>query len=226
MSDSDVPMYSDDSKYNPHDVLILKHFPDEDIAVLEHNKRYNAMYSIAQNREAFGSLPPRFPWPLPPPRPTDQLGPSIKAWQLRARDIIKERIKLYTTKIAVEHIFASDWETRTGSSTIQRTLRVAELLENILHFATPTAQLSSLQVSVLWRSTVQYLIGQAYRQPYPCQPVDHGDPVDPSLNWLRPSQDEIEDVSVEIAFRWSLASTDSSSMTGFSFPADWLSIPS
>jgi hypothetical protein len=58
MDDSDIPMYSDDSKYHPHYVLILKHFPYEGIAALEHERRHSIVYKNAADIEAFASPPP------------------------------------------------------------------------------------------------------------------------------------------------------------------------
>jgi hypothetical protein len=205
-----VPMYSDDSRYHPHDVLILKHFPYEDIAALEHENQYHVVLSNAQDLEAFASPPPEVPWPLPPLRPADQLGPSIKSWKLEAQRLINERVAAYTPGAAAPQTHAyeeKDSLSDSGASSVQRTFRIAELLEHILRYASPTSQLNALRVSVSWRSMVQHIIGQSHRTPYPCLPVDHGQLLDPSLNWLRSTQSKLWDTDALVA---TLPSMDSS----------------
>jgi hypothetical protein len=72
------------------------------------------------------------------------------------------------------------------------------MLESIIRFAEPTSQLNSFRVSVSWQSNPKYIINQSYRTPYPCLPVEHGQLLDPSLDRLRPTQNEFEDANALI----------------------------
>jgi hypothetical protein len=63
---------------------------------------------------------------------------------------------------------------------------------------------------------VQHIIGQSHRTPYPCLPVDHGQLLDPSLNWLQPTQNELWDTDALVA---TLPSMDSSEALRHFVPA-------
>ncbi|KAF1849535.1 uncharacterized protein K460DRAFT_268072, partial [Cucurbitaria berberidis CBS 394.84] len=65
------------------------------------------------------------------------------------------------------------------------------LLENILRRATPRAQYAAWKVCIAWRDMVAYILRFQFRSCYPCSPVDYGQIIDPDLQWLQASEEEI-----------------------------------
>jgi hypothetical protein len=130
IDDYNVPMYSDDYKYYPHDVLILEHFPYEDIAALQHEEQYDAAYTRALGLESIGSPPLGFPWPLPPTRPADQLGRNIKSWKAETQRVIKTRIAAYTPEPAIQHTYTYETPKTVSdrsATSVQRALWIPEI---------------------------------------------------------------------------------------------------
>jgi hypothetical protein len=138
---SEAPEYSHTSKYHPHYVLILKHFPFENLMTLQKEKTYDKYLDRTTQLDANDSPPPRFPWPLPPPRPTDELAPSVEKWMTEALRTIHKRIAIYTTSASskpttLEEDNKNSSETVSATAkataTAHRALLVPELLENLL----------------------------------------------------------------------------------------------
>jgi hypothetical protein len=72
----------DASKYHPHDLLILKHFPEQDLPALwDVDDTYSLVYDTAWPLEEADLPPPHIPWPLPPLRPHASLKPGVEAWR-------------------------------------------------------------------------------------------------------------------------------------------------
>jgi hypothetical protein len=79
MAYSDSPLidnikHADPSKYHLHDVLIFKHFPDADVNASDSNSLRNQALAY----EKLGVAPPQIPWPVPPPRPREELEAGVE----------------------------------------------------------------------------------------------------------------------------------------------------
>ncbi|KAF2822194.1 hypothetical protein CC86DRAFT_358321 [Ophiobolus disseminans] len=149
------PGYIDDVKdadpllYHPHDVLILKYFPD---AVLNSPARsnYHSHLTLARFYEKDGA--PHFtPWPLPPPRPREELELGVEEWRSNTLRTIDTRISLYEPRPTIPGTTRPSTFTNTGlRPTICHphcALYVTGILENVLRYAIPSAQYNAWNVS-------------------------------------------------------------------------------
>ncbi|KAI4945038.1 hypothetical protein J4E91_008383 [Alternaria rosae] len=141
--------------YHPHDLLIAKYFPDEDLSSIDYDSvRYSALYIGALDQEHMGLKPPRIPWPQPPQRPDDHLEASVEQWRSQALRAIDSRVVVFTSRpvpqhtialkaIATESMATEDLEapvTTSPSAPTHRLLLIPELLELILQQATAQVQ--------------------------------------------------------------------------------------
>jgi hypothetical protein len=167
--------HADPSKYRIHDVLILKHFPDADVHASDSNVLRNSAIAYARLEAA----PPQVPWPLPPPRPREELEAGIEEWRAAALRVIDARLGLYNTNALASQASVYTASTAsTGASAVRgsphRVLGINELLEKILRDLAPSAQHAAWNVSVTWRRMMAYILLTSYRDPYHCSAVEHG----------------------------------------------------
>lgn len=72
-----------------------------------------------------------------------------------------------------------------------RALLIPEILENIIRVASPTIQWAAWYVCHSSRSTTEYIWRQQYHKPFPCEPVEYAQNIDPNLRWLPATETEI-----------------------------------
>ncbi|KAI4695719.1 hypothetical protein J4E81_006047 [Alternaria sp. BMP 2799] len=196
VADGENPLLIDDisqadpNKYHPSDVLLYKWYTAKQIA---DSPNRSALYASAAMRETSGEVPPRVPWPLPFPRPREQLEIGVEEWRESSLRIIDQRIALYDSKSSGKRspLAASPAKSENQNGLPHRALGIKELLEQILRYATPSTQYAAWNVSKGWREMVRYILQTQFRIPYPCGPVEYGDAIQPDLNWLQPSDSEI-----------------------------------
>jgi len=194
--------------YHPHDLLIAKYFPDEDLSSIDYDSvRYSALYVGALDEERMGREPPRIPWPLPPQRPEKHLEASVEQWRSQTLRAIDARVALFTSRSVPQHTVATkaiatkptatkDLEASAPISPLiptHRLLLIPELLELILRQATAQVQHTAWDVNRLWRCTIEHILSTQYRSHFPCPPVEHGEPIDMAIgpSWMQPSEGEI-----------------------------------
>ncbi|KAF7451101.1 hypothetical protein A1F99_057170 [Pyrenophora tritici-repentis] len=153
--------------YHPHDLLIAKYFPDEDLpSQYEDIWAFSMMYVNARYFERMQDSPPCVPWPLPPPRPRESLEPGVEEWRSIALDAIDARLSLYTFGVTTPRTQTTSAEEVQKSSAsdhaVHRALRIPKLLEAILRHATHKAQYTAWNVSSLWRDTIRNILASEY----------------------------------------------------------------
>ncbi|KAI4610198.1 hypothetical protein J4E83_008424 [Alternaria metachromatica] len=196
MADGENPLLIDDisqadpNKYHPSEVLLYKWYTAKQIASSQNR---SALRASAAMREALGEVPPRVPWPLPFRRPREQLEIGVEEWRESSLRIIDQRIALYDPKSSGKRspLATPPAKSENQNGLPHRALGIKELLEQILRYATPSAQYAAWNVSKGWRDMVRYILQTQFRIPYPCGPVEYGDAIQPDLNWLQPSDSEI-----------------------------------
>jgi hypothetical protein len=85
---------------------------------------------------------------------------------------------------------------------VHRALRIAEIRELILTLASANIRLSAWRVCSVWQDTVRYIVGvdhQSFNVSYPCPPVDWRGDIDPGLQWLIPSAEELAKFGSDLA---------------------------
>ena len=142
------------------------------------------------------------PMPLRP-RPTAGIsGPALRdqeAWQCRVQAVIDRRLAEYATGARRRHERPGNEFPPAGlpaanpsapCSAAQHVFDTGELVEIILRFAGPTAQLLAYNLSPTWRAASQAFINDDRRSEYgagsPHRPVNYGD-VMPNAHILHPS---------------------------------------
>ena len=184
--------HADPSLYHPYDVLILKHFPDTDLASRHH---YRTSLDLALSFEKQGKVPPHASWALPPPRPREELEEGVEDWRSTILHAIDARLALYahnlTLPSSTRPAITSDAPLRPTIDRAHRALHVNEILENILRHATPSSQYAAWNVSVAWRDMIAFILKSQYRSHIPCSPVDYDQLVNIKIQWLQPSALEI-----------------------------------
>ncbi|KAL1799431.1 hypothetical protein ACET3X_003468 [Alternaria dauci] len=201
---STEPNADDMSKYHPHDLLIAKFFPDEDILSMGYDSvEYSAICQSARVLERMGEKPPRIPWPMPPPRPSEFLEAAVEQWRSEALRAIDSRIAMFSSDAVPQQTVATQAlraaTISNPSAPVHRLLLIPELLELILRQATPQAQHTAWNVSRFWRKTLEHILAYQYRSRYPCPPVGYGERIDiqKGISWMQPSDDDIARVEQE-----------------------------
>jgi len=183
---------ADPSIYHPYDALILKYFPNTDLAS---RTQYRTFLDLALSFEEDGEVPPHVPWPLPPPRPREELEAGVEEWRSTVLHAIDTRLALYahgpTQSSAARPTIHSNADHHPTVGRAHRALCVSEILENILRHATPSSQYAAWNVSVAWRDMIAFILKSQYRSHIPCSPVDYDQLVDIKIQWLQPSAPEI-----------------------------------
>jgi hypothetical protein len=185
-----IPRYDDPPIPHPHDVLILKHFPHEDITALFAEGDFDKLYSLASRLEAFKERPPQVLWPLPPPRSRYIMKQGVEAWRIKALNSINSRLGSYSdNNPELEKHAHLDVSHRLS----HHALLVPELVENIIRQTTPITQLTAWSVCKVWQATVEFILRRQNRSYNPCSPVEYGQPVIKSQLCVQPSAQEITD---------------------------------
>jgi len=184
--------YDPTSPYHPHDVQILKFFPDEDLPSLS-GSQHKGLYHLAVEFEQMDSPPPAVPWPSPPPRPRDELEAGVEDWRKSALEAIDARVALFDHRQRTSNRCLQIAPlTKSGCTGLPHSaLLIPELLEYILRLATPSAQCAAWYVSRSWRLTTEYIWMQQYHNPQPCEAIEFGQSYDPSLHWLPAAKEDI-----------------------------------
>ena len=204
---SSKEQYDEDmSVYHPHDLLIAKSFPDEDLPSIGYDSmEYLALYEISCDKERFGQEPCRIPWPLPPLRPRESQEAGVEQWRSKALQAIDSRVAMFTSASVPQPTLDTSIPQPSISpifaGPVHRLLLIPEMLELILRQATPETQHTAWNVNRLWRSTLEHILAYQYRSCYPCPPVEYGDRIrmDPNIPWITPSNDELALVEQEVA---------------------------
>ena len=192
--------YDDTSKYHPHDIKILSHFPDEQLSSL-HGRyfHYRRLYRLCKELETNDIPTITDACPTPPPRAPEELEPGVEAWRTAALQAIDARIVLYAQPRlpATTHRprISSNVETCRATGPEHQALRIPEVLEAILHHATPSAQYSAWHVSVRWRAVVEQILRPKSSLH---APVEHGQAIDQCHAWLQPSAEDIARFEQEV----------------------------
>jgi hypothetical protein len=194
----------DETQYHPYDHLVLKYYPDKDLVALRQDwHRLEVFYEAAARREKNGQAPPRIPWPLPPPRPRDELEAGVEEWRSAALRVFDMHLNMYKPGLALQKTFnTKSPQTSDPPTTLiktHRALLVPELRELILRHAPPAAQFTARNVNHAWRDTIEYILGSQHRDYYPCPPVEYGQLIDADLPVSQPSDDEIAEAEQRIA---------------------------
>jgi hypothetical protein len=219
---SAAPSSDDISQYHPHDIQIMKYFPDKNIpAFYENGMAFASLYENSRNFEKLGIQPPRVPWPLPPPRPRDSLEAGVEEWRTTALDAIDSRLAVYAHRPAVQPVsdtksVSSYIQTHEHTPVVLRVLLIPELLEMILQYAAPSTQYTAWNVNTTWRSTIKHILGSRHRSAGSQKPVDYGQVMETSPLWLQPSEEEIAEIE---QFAATLSSKTHREATERFFPA-------
>jgi hypothetical protein len=185
-----IPRYGDPPKQHPYDVLILKHFPHEDVTALFAEGDFDKIYERASLLESIIEPPPQVPWPLPPPRSPEKMEQGVEAWRARALNAIRSRLISYSyDNPELEKHAHLDVSHRPS----HHALLIPELVENIIRQATPITQLTAWSVCKVWQATVEFILKRQYRSYNSCSPVEHGQPVIQLQLCVQPSAQEITD---------------------------------
>jgi hypothetical protein len=89
-----------------------------------------------------------------------------------------------------------------SQSAVHRGLRIPEVRELILTLASPDTLLSAWTVCSAWQDTARYVFEvdhQHFYASYPCPPVDCRGDIDPGLQWLIPSAEELAKFDSDLA---------------------------
>lgn len=187
--------YADPSKHHPYDVLILKYFPDNYITQLlryEHRLEYFVLLRDARALGELGSVPPKIPWPLPPPRPYEDLESGVEEWRVASLQTIDTRIARYATGLI--RCDAPPVKPACCRGHFHPLFGVTELLENILRNTTLGTLYAAWNVSKSWRDITKLILQTHCQTPHPCLPIKHGDAIEQNLMWLRPSENQLAQV--------------------------------
>jgi len=186
--------YDPTSPYHPHDVQILKYFPNEDLPSLSYAK-HKSLYHLAVNLEKLGIPPPSVPWPSPPPRSHDELEAGVEDWRKSALEAIDERLALLDQrqKTPTRYLQNAPLAKRSRTGLPHRALVIPELLEHILRFAAPSTQCAAWYVSHSWRLTIEHIWIQQH-SPQPCEAVEYGQASDVSLRWLPAAKEDVTEL--------------------------------
>jgi len=185
----------DNFQYHPYDLLILKHFPDKDLRHVQRGE-HRRLYDSARLNEQFGIRPPRDSWPLPPPRPYEELEPGVEEWRRTALRTIDTRVSLYANAATLYTALGRSAQiesppTERHARQPHRALHVTEILEEILRHAAPRDQYAARNVCCKWRHTIEYILNSSYRSQFPCSPVEYHSHINAHWTWQQPSEEEL-----------------------------------
>ena len=132
---------------------------------------------------------------------------TVESWRQQVKELVETRISDYRCPRPEAAVASSEPSLCSHQHTYRsenRMLQIAELLDLILYFAGPVAQLQSLRVSRSWRASALSAIrnssnADAFRFPHPCTPVEYGQLIEDGIAApLQPSPDEIKQFSLHV----------------------------
>jgi len=184
----------DNAQYHPYDLLILKHFPDKDLRHVQRGE-HRRLYDSARIKEQFGIQPPRDSWPLPPPRPYEELEPGVEEWRRTAIRTIDTRVSSYANAATLYKALGRSAQIKSPTELHERrphrALLITEVLEKILRHGAPRDQYAARDVCCKWRHTIEYILSSSYRSHFPCSPVEYHSPFKAHWAWQQPSEEEL-----------------------------------
>ncbi|KAF1845462.1 uncharacterized protein K460DRAFT_366342 [Cucurbitaria berberidis CBS 394.84] len=128
---------------------------------------------------------------------------AVEVWRQRVRSQVATRIDRYPPLIAGVTSTSSKPKNSPPKRSEHHVFQVPELLDLILHFAGPEAQVHALDVAIAWRTSAISVISNprnvsGFRFSHPYAPVEYGQTIDSTFVSQRPSSKEVEEFGAHL----------------------------
>ena len=137
----------------------------------------------------------------PPYSPSERL--AVEHWRRHVGRAVDARIALYRTR--KQDVTSSTNEQRPCQRTEHSMFQIPELLDILLDYAGPEAQIRAISISAAWRASAISTIGslknvESFRSQPGCAPTQYGNIIDwESQTPLQPDSDEITQFGLHAA---------------------------